>query len=405
MNSKGILSLSIILNVAMLGVVGYLLKNRQTTAPPAETVIQETVKTNTETKIQAGSKRVVSVTNEITQKFGWESVESADYKEYIKNLRSIGCPEETIRDIITADVNKLFESRKKQITGTKKFEFWKSGNMFAGMVDEELAKKKKELSDEKKALLKELLGVETEDKADLAAVVNPLSSMLDFLPEEKQSKISELMQSYQGKALKSMKGGAPDAQDMKEMMKVQKEYEAELAKVLTPEEMEDYQLRLSQTSMMMRMQLGTFEPSEEEFREIFKVRKTFDDEFGWGGSMAATKEEREKMKTAQTELNDQLKEILGDRYPAYERSQDWGYQGIVKITERNGLTRDVADKIYEMNKEASAEQKKLREDKTLDSKQREETIKAIKEETQRSIRELMGETAYEAYTNRPGFNR
>ena len=37
----------------------------------------------------------------------WESVEAADYREYIKNFRNIDCPEETIHDIILADVNKL----------------------------------------------------------------------------------------------------------------------------------------------------------------------------------------------------------------------------------------------------------------------------------------------------------
>ena len=36
-----------------------------------------------------------------------ESVAAADYREYIENFRNIDCPEETIRDIILADVNKL----------------------------------------------------------------------------------------------------------------------------------------------------------------------------------------------------------------------------------------------------------------------------------------------------------
>ena len=74
-------------------------------------------------------------------------------------------------------------------------------------------------------------------------------------------------------AAKVFKGGAPDAEDMKEFQKVQKEMENDLAKILTPEELEDYQLRLSQTSMMMRMQLGSFDPNEKEFRDIFKLKK------------------------------------------------------------------------------------------------------------------------------------
>jgi hypothetical protein len=44
--------------------------------------------------------------------FSWRSIESADYKEYIANLRAIECPEQTIRDIIIADVNKLYGPRE-----------------------------------------------------------------------------------------------------------------------------------------------------------------------------------------------------------------------------------------------------------------------------------------------------
>jgi len=44
-------------------------------------------------------------------RFSWHSVEAEDYKRYIANLRNIACPEATIRDIITADVDKLYAPR------------------------------------------------------------------------------------------------------------------------------------------------------------------------------------------------------------------------------------------------------------------------------------------------------
>jgi len=39
-----------------------------------------------------------------TRAFQWNELESTDYRVYIANLRRIGCPEQTIRDIITADL-------------------------------------------------------------------------------------------------------------------------------------------------------------------------------------------------------------------------------------------------------------------------------------------------------------
>ena len=42
----------------------------------------------------------------------WADIESPDYPTYIRNLRNIGCPEPTIRDIVVADVNELFSRRR-----------------------------------------------------------------------------------------------------------------------------------------------------------------------------------------------------------------------------------------------------------------------------------------------------
>ena len=38
---------------------------------------------------------------------GWAQLESSDYVSYVANLRRIGCPEQTIRDIIVADICNL----------------------------------------------------------------------------------------------------------------------------------------------------------------------------------------------------------------------------------------------------------------------------------------------------------
>src|SRR5689334_19149507 len=46
------------------------------------------------------------------QFFAWQQLESPDYTIYIANLRDIGCPEQTIRDIIIADVNAMYTRRR-----------------------------------------------------------------------------------------------------------------------------------------------------------------------------------------------------------------------------------------------------------------------------------------------------
>src|SRR5262245_2543162 len=60
------------------------------------------------------------------QVFSWRQIESLDYPSYIMNLRDIGCPEQTIRDIIIADVNALYSLKRATNLVTSEQQWWKS---------------------------------------------------------------------------------------------------------------------------------------------------------------------------------------------------------------------------------------------------------------------------------------
>jgi hypothetical protein len=121
------------------------------------------------------------------------------------------------------------------------------------------------------------------------AGMNPYETLLDFLPAEKQNALMEHEQSFAAKMMKRLK----DAQNNPEVMReIMKEKDAELAKVLTPQEKEEYDLRMSQTAMMMRMQMSEFQPNEQEFRDIFKLRKDFENEYGMLGMQSNKPEDR-----------------------------------------------------------------------------------------------------------------
>ena len=47
--------------------------------------------------------------------FQWSELESDDYPTFIRNLHSIGCPEQTIRDIVTAEINTDFDQRIRDL--------------------------------------------------------------------------------------------------------------------------------------------------------------------------------------------------------------------------------------------------------------------------------------------------
>ena len=398
MNAKVLLILSVIVNVA-LGVAllkpkpelsptpaSVETKSTSAASPAPNTAVTPATKTRTVTQV---------VTNTVAQKFDWSSVESDDYKKYIANLRAIGCPEETIRDIITADVNKLYEAKRKELAGPKKkYEFWKPGPFMGGAIDPDRTEKERALTKEKRALLTQLLGSAPEEKPELMAGVNSqLEAMFDFLPTDKRTKVFDLMQDMQTKMQKAMKGGTPDPEDLRKLMK---ESEAAIAGVLTPEEMLDYNLRFSMTANMMRMQLAGFEPTEQEFLDLYKKRKAYDDEYDAGfGGLNLKGEEKAKQDAAKKALDDSIKAQLGDaRYTEYKRGEDFAFQPMYRVADREGLGKEAAVKVYDMKQAAEEQAKKLREDKNLTSEQRTAALRAVRDETERSVKGVLGEKGF-----------
>ncbi len=404
MNPKILLVISLIINVAL----GAALMKSQPALPPtpAPIVAKQSVAPPAPAAPAAKTRTVTQVvTNTVAQKFDWNAVESDDYKKYIANLRSIGCPEETIKDIIKADVNKLYDSKRKALAGPKKkFEFWKPGAMMGATIDPDRTEKERALNKEKRALLTELLGSAPEETPDLlAGAASQMEAMFDFLPAEKRSKVFETLQDMQTKMQKAMKGGAPDPEDIR---KVMKESEAALAGILTPDELQDYNLRFSMTANVMRMQMTGFEPTEQEFLDLFKKRKAYDDEFGlggFGGGLNLKGEEKAKQDAAKKALDDDIKAQLGDaRYAEFKRGEDYAFQAMYRAADREGLGKDAAVKAYDMKKAAEEQAKQIRTDKNLSADQRTAALRAVRDETERSVRGVFGEKGYATYERNNG---
>lgn len=341
------------------------------------------------------------VTNTLVRKITWEQVESPDYRQYIQNLRSIGCPDETIRDIILADVNKLYDSKRKQIRGaSRKFEYWKAGNpMAAIMGDSETVKQRRVLEEEKLKVLKDL-GIQPDAMNQLMAAAggNALDAMFDFLPESKRIEVTKVMTEQQTKMAESMKDGTPDTEAI---MKMQQETEDALRASLTPEEFQDYQLRFSMTANMLRQQITGFDPSEEEFLKVFKIKEEFDRQYSPFGAGNETEAEQQKRSEAQTQLNNQIRESLGtERYADYERAQDYSYQQLYQIARKAELPPTVANEVYGMKRTAENQANRIRSDVSLSEEQQSAALAAVRAETERSMQQSLGDKGWEQY-NRP----
>jgi hypothetical protein len=190
---------SIILNLA-LG-VAYCLKpaSRAPLAPAGE---PEASSSGSPAQVL---EKLVTNTVTVTKSavpFDWRAVESADYKQYVANLRAIGCPEKTLRDIIMADVTDLFQQRARNSTSNR-FEYWKPG-LLGNAFDEKRVAQQQEQAKERRQILASLLGEGYVEKADPAGgqILSPMEQMLgDVLSPEKQAAMKALEVKYAARML------------------------------------------------------------------------------------------------------------------------------------------------------------------------------------------------------------
>ena len=397
MNAKPILAASLVLNAALaIAVV-----TRSSHAPDSQPTVSSSKAVGNAFLTPNPGKRSVertTTTSTSVRTFNWESVESADYRQYIANLRSVGCPDKTIRDIILADVTELYDQRKKLVrAGGKKFEYWKPGMaaMMMGGGDDETRNKLKAVDDERDKVLRDL-GIEPDHKSQTAQVLGQLDNIFAFLPEEKRGTVMKIMSDMQAKIAKTMENGTPD---MAELSKVQKEMDKSIKALLTPEEALDYDLRLSNTANMMRMQSAGYEPSEKEFLDVFKLKKSFNDEFSMlvqPGDLP--KDEQEKRAAADKKLKEDIKATLGDqRYAEYERAQDYNFQAMLNAAKKSDLGLAEAAQVYDMKKLAEQKAAELRSNSKLSNEDRTAALQAIRTETERSMQQTLGEKGWQSY--------
>ena len=320
----------------------------------------------------------------------WTDLESSDYRQYAARLRAAGVPEQVVSDIIVADIGKIFGARIRAVLGTNQVgKFWQHSRQPEFSADQNV--QLKALDEERQIALQEVLGreISSQSVVDLLFLQAPRDVALTaFLSEDKRE---------DARATIARADQQVDWLDRQDYTKQQREQErlrlAELEKILTPEELDDYKLRSSPNANAVRGSLRDFQISPEEFRALVAMRDALDKEFGKrGDSQQRQKREAEEMSRA-----------LGpERAAEYVRGTDLAWVNARQIAERDGLNLDVADKVYALKQSTDTALEKIRTDQALDGAQRQAQIAAVKASAEQNARATLGDAAFNRYKGRGG---
>lgn len=403
---KSIFACSIILNLAM----AVLLASRIKTSPEAAKASPPTTKVFTNTVVKKFKQTTPDGPVTKLVQINWSTVESADFKEYIKNLRAIGCPEETVRDIIIADVNKLFAARRiAMFSPEKELNYWEPDDQNDMWRNRKFQKQNQMMEREKRDLIRELLDIDLNKEMQKFygyGQSDRTGKMLSFLPQEKSAAVKTLREKYQTLISKVYEdaddNGSVETQT--QIKNIRAQQKTELAQLLSPEEMRQYDLRLSDTAQSLRHGLLGFEPSEQEFASLFGIRERFDgtmqdipydpdDEAGNKKRSEIYKQMENKIKSSMTP----------ERYAEYKRGNDYEYRELLNFTKGLDLPKAAADQTYDIKKSAEEAVQKVRSDKNLTAEQRKETLKLLRDETEKTLTEVMGEKGLKGYKRERGW--
>jgi LysM repeat protein len=327
------------------------------------------------------------------QFFTWSELESENYPRYIENLRSINCPEQTVRDIIIADVNQLFQKRRGTELLPTSRQWWQSEADPA--LRQMAARQLGALERERRALLAGLLGPDWDSPANslpTVALKLPLDGpVLGTLSKE----VQDTIQTASGRAQRQFErllAANPGNPDPAGLAAIQRQLTGELQPLLSPAQLEEFLLRFSPASQQLRSALGAvplFNATPLETRTLFRNVQDIDLRLmSLTGEGPAVELQREALNR---ERQIAFQNALGPaRYREYQRLQDPAYQRAIAEAQAAGVT-SAADLFYAIDQLGAQEKAGIARDTSLTPLQQELALRKLELEQTQAAAEALGE--------------
>jgi hypothetical protein len=325
-----------------------------------------------------------------------EAVRTGNAVAVRDHLRAMGLPDEVIRQAVRAVLWKPAVDLSRELAKKQNKDgqaYWRSlpGMFSPNTMSKEDRTRLRELNRGAARQLEELMGPDPTDF---------FSSRYSFLPQEKLSKIRDMESDYSElrSQISSEIEGFRLPSDEEKMAYLEKEQRKDLEAMLSPEELAEYDRRNSSTANRLRFQLRNFDASEQEYKTIFDLQKSFDDKYSYRRNDPNSSDIAKQRELAQQDLQAQLKAALGEeRYNGYMRSQDQDYAALQAAAKRFDLPKATVDQVYTARDETLAAVQQITKDANLSPEQRTQAMAKLANETRTKIKSALGDEVGTAY--------
>jgi len=329
------------------------------------------------------------------QKFGWQDVEHDRYQGYLDSLRAVGCPEDKIRYIILADINELFTRKRTEEAVRHDPEFWRAEP--ESSVSTLLRDRGLELDEQRAKLIARWLGEEAaqEEKSEITfwSHVQLTGQRLGALPKQVHRQVQDIcadsMDRYQTIFWSAINSGSPLNQV--DLANLRQGTRTELMKVLSPEDQEEFLLRYSHNANRLRQELRGFDPSEEEFRQIFHAIDPLDHamQLQYGNIESLSPQQRQRHEDRR---NQAIQAVLSPaRYQAYLLTKDPLYRQAQMMAMQHGAPSSAIMPIYEMTRNNDLRRRDIMASTTMSPEEKRKEINDVYINQQNEVRRIVAE--------------
>ena len=226
---------------------------------------------------------------------------------------------------------------------------------------------------------------------------------LAFLSPEKRAALRNLTQDYDEMMAKFGAGGGVQlASDREKLKLLRAERDRDLAALLTPAELADYELRTSPSAATVRSRYGDAIESEDDFKKLFALQKTFDEKFPVDALTGrVTPETMRARSDAQRQMQDDIRAALGDEsYAALRRASDPELRTLDSLVSRLNLPAATTDRVAASRESYAAESQRINTDTSLSMPQRQAQLRDLGAKAKTDLATTLGSEAADAFVPR-----
>jgi hypothetical protein len=325
----------------------------------------------------------------------WESLNAGDARSLADRLRAGGFPPEVVRAVVVAQIAEQFTARKKALAAkAEETPYWARRGFGMTGSDVKLMSEMRQLNREQSAMVREILGPDAISLPPDMEVY--MRRQYGALSPEKYEQVQTIFSDYSDmrSEIYAKTNGVMLPEDRQKLALLEKEQRADLAGVLSPQELEAYELRSSTTASTLRSQLTTFKPTEEEFLALFRATRAAEEKYGAVGNMVGGNTMMQVRDYVLQQVQGQLNPA---RYAELQQASDPAYSAVNRLVDRLELPASAATQVVAVQRDVQGRAAAIRGNRDMPAEQKAEQLAALSQEATTKLTATLGANGLEAY--------